>query len=75
MIRERCSVCGKEFIIEFEDKGAGQTHMLPGTILPRLRHCARGNFVDVPGKPTAFSEIVDGEPVAVEPIVTDALEG
>jgi hypothetical protein len=73
-MRQKCNVCGKEFIIEFEDKGAGQTHMLPGTIPLRIRHCAGGNFVDVPCKLTAFSEIVDGKPVAVAPVVTDALE-
>jgi len=55
-------------------KGAGQTFMLPGTVPLRVRHCATGNFVDVPGKLIAFYEMVDGQQVKADPIRSDPLE-
>jgi hypothetical protein len=74
LISTICTACGREFIVEFEIKGAGKTFMLPGTIPARVRHCATGNFVDVPGTLTAFYEMVDGQRVKANPIMSDALE-
>jgi hypothetical protein len=75
LISAKCTVCGREFSVEFEIKGEGQHIMLPGNIPLRVRHCAGGNFVDVPGgKLTAFYEMVDGKPVEAEPVLSDALE-
>ena len=74
MISTICTACGGEFRIEFEMKGAGQTFMLPGTVPLRVRHCATGNFVDVPGKLIAFYEMVDGQQVKADPIRSDPLE-
>jgi hypothetical protein len=74
LISTTCTVCGKEFLVEFEIKGEGRHVMLPGSIPPRVRHCAGGNFVDVPGKFTAFYEMVEGQQVKANPLMSDALE-
>ena len=74
MISTTCEVCGKEIRIEFEMKGEGQTFMLPGNLPQRAIHCKGGKGVVVPGKITAFYEMVDGKPVAVKPIVSDPLD-
>ena len=48
--------------------------MLPGTVT-RVRHCAGGNYVDVFGTITAFSEwIAPQNLVKAEPILSDPLE-
>jgi len=74
LISATCTACGKQFIVEFEIKGEGLNVMLPGSLPPRVRHCADGNFVDVPSKPTGFYEIIDGKQVAAKPITSDPFE-
>jgi hypothetical protein len=69
-----CTACGKKFTVEFEIKGEGRQIMLPGNIPLRVRHCASGNFVDVPGKLTAFYVTVNGQRVTATPILSDPLE-
>lgn len=67
--------CGTEVIIEFDTmmSDGQRTVMLSGNT-QSVQHCDKGTPVIVPGKLTAFYEIVDGKLIAVRPIVSDPLE-
>jgi hypothetical protein len=75
LISTTCA-CGRDIRIEFDGMmGEGQRFVpLPGNIVSVTHDCGRGAPVVVPGKLTAFYEIVDGKPVAVKPILSDPLE-
>jgi hypothetical protein len=75
LISTKCT-CGTDIRIEFDSMiGDGQRFVpLQGTIPPSVKHCSKGTFIVVPGKITAFYEIVDGKLIAAEPIMSDALE-
>jgi hypothetical protein len=72
LIPIKCA-CGADIRIEFDGMiGEGQRVVpLPGNIVSVTHACGKGTPVVVPGKLTAFYEIVDGKAVAVTPIVTD----
>ena len=63
-----CTVCGKTFTLEWEPvitKNKAIRH-------PKyVSHCKGGNHAIVPGRITAFYELINGEQVEVEPIFVD----
>lgn len=72
IISTKCA-CGTDIEIEFDAMmGEGQRCVpLPGILVSVTHDCGKGTPVVVPGKFTAYYEIVDGKRVAVKPIVTD----
>jgi hypothetical protein len=68
----KCNVCGRDFTFDFATRGSGKSFPMPNP--RRVRHCANGNYVDVPGEVTRFCEVVDGKLIEVAPIVGDLFD-
>ena len=60
-----CTVCGKAFTFEFPP-------FSPQPTLYRIRHCKKGNHVDVPGKVAKLLEVKENK--LVQPVYGDLLD-
>ena len=64
-----CTVCEKTFALEWEESIPSQR--TKGRDPKYVSHCKGGNHVIVPGRITAFCELINGEQVEVKPIFVD----